>query len=105
MPKRPITRDEAEALRHDPGNWHLLVLYACREDPRVVVRHRWLIGWSWNFANPWTIPAMIAAVLAVLGPSLFLAQRGTVGAAMATAVVIIIPIVLLAHWNASGPRP
>ncbi len=105
MTDQLITRDEAESLRQDPQHWHLGVLYACRNDPRVVVRHRWLIGWSWNFANPWAAPAMLAAALAVVGPSWFLVQRGAIGAAFAAAVVIVVPIVLLAHWNASGPRP
>jgi uncharacterized membrane protein len=102
---RPVTRDEAEALRQDAQHWHFGVLYACRDDPRVVVRHRQLIGWSWNLANPWTIPAMLAVGLALLGPAWFLVQRGAIGAAFTTAALIVVPIVLLAHWNASGPRP
>ncbi len=102
---RPITRDEAEALRLDPKHWHLGVIYACRDDPRVVVRHRWLIGWSWNFAHRWVVPTLTAAVLAVLGPSWFLIRQGAIGAGFATAALIVVPIVLLAHWNASGPRP
>jgi len=101
---RLITRDEAEALRMDPEHWHLGVIYACQDDPRVAVRHRRLIGWSWNFANPWTAPAIFAAVLAMLGPSWFLVQRGAIGAAFASAALVVVPIVLLVHWNASGPR-
>ncbi len=105
MTDRFVTREEAEALRQDPEHWHLGVVYACRDDPRVVVRNRWLIGWTWNFANPWTIPALLAAVLAVLGPGLFLIQRGAIGAAFAAAALIVVAMVLLAHWNASGSRP
>lgn len=105
MAERPVTRDEAEALRQDPAHWHVRVLYACRDDPRVIVRNLWFFGWTWNFANPWTAPAMLAAVAAILGPSWFLIQRGAIGIAFLTAALTIIPIVLLAHWNASGPRP
>ena len=104
MTDRFTARDEAEALRQDPKHWRLGVLYACRDDPRVVVRNLWPIGWTWNFANPWTIPALLAAVLAVLGPSLFFVQRGAIGTAFAAAALIVVAMVLLAHWNASGPR-
>ena len=104
MLDRPITRDEAESLRQNPRHWHLGVLYACRDDPRVVVRHRWRVGWSLNLANPWAAPVTLVATLAVLGPSWFLVQRGMIGAALAAAALIVVPIVLLAHWNASGPR-
>ena len=32
-------------------------------------------------------------------------QRGAIGAALAAAALTAVPIVLLVHWNASGPRP
>lgn len=47
---------------------------------------------------------MFAAALAVVGLSWFLVQRGAIGAAFAAAALITLPIVLLAHWIASGPR-
>ncbi len=76
MVDRRITRADAEALPQNSEHWHFGILYACQEDPRVVVRHRQLIGWSWNQANPWTIPAMLAVGLALLGPAWFLVQNG-----------------------------
>lgn len=57
-----------EAMRLDPRNWKLGVIYSCAEDPRVIVRQRLPLGWTWNFANPWVLPGIIAAIFLFVGP-------------------------------------
>lgn len=57
-----------ETMRMDPANWKLGMIYVCGDDPRVVVRQRHLFGWTWNFGNPWVVPAIVIAVLLSIGP-------------------------------------
>ncbi len=99
-----MTREDAEHLRSDDSHWSFGIVYHCREDPRIVVRNRWILGWTWNFSNPAVFPAILGAILLVLGPSLFLAARGGPAAGFVAAGVAVGVIVLLAHRNAIGPR-
>ena len=99
-----MTREEAEGLRLDRRHWHLGILYSCREDPRIVVRNRWFLGWTWNWAHPMVLPAIVAAVLMVLVPSWYVATRVTPLAGFGTATAAVAVIVLLGHRNATGPR-
>ncbi len=98
-----MTREDAERLRSDDSHWNFGIIYHCREDPRIVVRNRWILGWTWNFSNPAVFPAILGAILLVLGPSLFLAVRGEPTAGLVAGAVAV--IVLLAHRSAMGPRP
>ena len=55
-------------MRMDPANWKLGFIYVCPDDPRVVVRQRLLLGWTWNFGTPRVIPAILFAVLISAAP-------------------------------------
>ena len=57
------TREEAQNLWSDSRHWALGIIYSCREDPRVIVRNRFVVGWTWNFAHPRVFPTMGAFVL------------------------------------------
>lgn len=39
-----MNHTEAERLRSDPQHWTLGIFYACREDPRIVVKNRLGLG-------------------------------------------------------------
>ncbi|MDH3456900.1 MAG: hypothetical protein OER90_08665 [Gemmatimonadota bacterium] len=99
-----MTREDAEALRRDPRHWHLGILYSCRQDPRVVVRNRWFFGWTWNWSHPMVLPAIVAAVLLVLVPSLYVTTRVTPLAGFGTAMGTVAVVVLLGYRSATGPR-
>ncbi len=101
-----ITRDEAEVLRADDRHWTLGVLYKCQADPRVIVRHRALPGWTWNFGHPHVIPALLGFVLIALGPAGFLAAQRILEPTVLVPVVTVCVLLLvgIAHNIASGPR-
>ena len=52
----------------EPVNWKIGLLYYCPDDPRVVVRQRFGVGWTWNFGHRMVVPAMALAVLVFLAP-------------------------------------
>lgn len=57
-----------EAMRMNPANWKLSIVYYCPDDPRVVVRQRFPFGWTWNFGHPLVLPAILLAVVVFLAP-------------------------------------
>jgi len=57
-----------EAMRLNPENWKFGVVYICAEDPRLVVRQLFPVGWTWNFAHPQVYPLILAAVIFFLTP-------------------------------------
>ena len=64
-----MTESRFEAMRNDPSHWKLGVIYFCPQDPRVVVRQRFPIGWTWNFGNRWVLLGIVAAVSIFVGPA------------------------------------
>lgn len=101
-----MTRDEAEALRQDPQHWTLGIIYTCPEDPRVIVRNRFPLGWTWNFGHRWVVPTLLAFILVVVGPVLLLMGGGvTEGRILiAVAAVSVGVLVGIANYIAAGPR-
>lgn len=57
-----------EAMRLDPANWRLGMVYVCADDPRLIVRQRLPVGWAWNFGHPRVWPGIALAVLVFLAP-------------------------------------
>ncbi len=68
MDRDRITREQAQALWKVSRHWFLGIIYSCREDPRVIVRNRFWVGWTWNFGHPWVFPTMGAFALFALAP-------------------------------------
>lgn len=97
---------EAENLRLDPENWRLGVIYVCREDPRVIVRNRWLFGWTWNFGNPGTAVVLPIIVITFLVPLVLyqffymLRLQGLI----IVFVFLLLSYMLLADYLHRGPR-
>lgn len=59
-----------ETLRLDPANWRLGLVYVCGDDPRIVVRQRHGLGWTWNFGHRFIVPAIGFAILLFVLPPL-----------------------------------
>jgi hypothetical protein len=102
-----VNHDEAEALRERPENWRIGILYSCRADPRVIVRNRFTIGWTWNFGHPWVFSVLLAFTLFALAPAAWLffglgvmSPPILIGATAASVLVLV----GIAHRVASGPR-
>ena len=84
-----------EAMRTDPTNWKLGVVYYCKDDPRIVVRNLLPLGWTWNFGHQKVYIALIIAVTAFLAPPFLAWQLGirsalTLGFIVAAALITIV---------------
>jgi hypothetical protein len=101
-----MTRDEAEALRRDPRFWTLGIIYRCPNDPRVIVRERFLPGWTFNLGHRFAVPTILAFVLIAIGPFLWVLTSGvrSVPALLAVAGMSAVIVISVAHRIASGPR-
>jgi hypothetical protein len=101
-----MTRDEAEALRNDDQHWTLGIIYTCREDPRVIVRNRILVGCTWNFGHRFVLPTLLAFILVAIGPAALLWMNGVTDplALFAVTAVCVLILVLIAYHIAAGPR-
>ncbi len=56
-----------DAWHADPKNWKLGLFYFNPEDKRILPpkRIKWL-GWTINFANPWSVLTLILMLLALV---------------------------------------
>lgn len=100
----PVSR--YEAMRTDPANWTLGVVYRCADDPRIVVRNLLPFGWTWNFAHRRAWPAIALAIFALLGPVALAARAGveSLGALAAIVLLSLGAIMLAAHRAAREPQ-
>jgi len=105
MDRGAITREQVQALWNDGGHWVLGIVYSCREDPRVIVRNRFWLGWTWNFGHLWVFPTMGAFVLFALAPGATLFTLGIVNLPLliGVAVAAIAVLVVIARRIESGP--
>ena len=103
MPTDQDPAKSAEDARLDDRNWHWGIFYACAEDPRTIVRNRWLFGWTWNFGHPHVFPTMALFVSIAVVPTLVALALGARRLGIAAVVVAsTVIVVLLAHRIASG---
>lgn len=101
QPRRTTRRPEE--LRRDVSNWRWGIFYSCSDDPRVMVRNRWVFGWTWNFGHPRVFRAMAFMVLLATGPTLAVVALGAPWYAVAGAMIASTIIVLrIAHGSASS---
>ena len=101
-----MTHEEAEVLRRDPAHWTLAIFYRCPADPRVIVRDRFLPGWTFNFGHRLVAPTITAFALFACAPVLGLLTAGIRHWPTLLTVAALCAAVLLtlAHRIASGPR-
>ena len=68
-----MTENEINELWKNPKSWRAVLIYYCKDDPRVIVPKRLkFTGWTLNFANPWAVPTLILMILCVLAPFVIL---------------------------------
>ncbi len=100
-----ITREHAQALWNDGRHWFLGIIYSCREDPRVIVRNRFVVGWTWNLGHPRVFPTMGAFTLFALAPGAALFSLGILNVPLLIGVTIaaVAVLVVIARRIESGP--
>lgn len=98
-------RERGRALWKDGRSWVLGIIYFCREDPRVIVRNRYLVGWTWNFGHPWVFPTMGAFAIFALAPGAALFALGILNVPLLIGVTVaaIAVLVVIARGIESGP--
>jgi uncharacterized membrane protein len=69
MEEKP-SRETLDQWHNDPANWRMGFFYYNKKDKRIFPPKRTYLGWTINFANPYSILAMI-----VLVAVLIIAQR------------------------------
>ena len=106
MDRDRITREQAQALWKDSRHWFLGIMYSCREDPRVIVRNRFWVGWTWNFGHPMVVPTMSACVLFTVAPAATLFTLGIVSVPLLVGVTVgaVAVLVVMSHRIESGPQ-
>ncbi len=100
-----ITREQVQAFWNDSRHWVLGIIYSCREDPRVIVGNRFLLGWTWNFGHPRVFPTMGAFALFALAPGATLFTLGILYVPLLIGVTVaaIAVLVVIARRIESGP--
>lgn len=64
-------REQIKALWSDRANWKWGIIYACSQDPRVIVPRRWRWGgWTLNFAHPRAGLTGLGALALAVAPGL-----------------------------------
>ena len=90
-----ITREQAQSHWKDRSSWVLGIIYSCREDPRVIVRNRFTVGWTWNFGHPRVFPTMGAFALFALAPGATLFALGILDVPLLIGVTVAAVAVLV----------
>lgn len=101
-----MTHDDAEELRKNNRHWYFGVIYKCPQDPRLLVKNKFSIGWTWNFGHSYVLLAIIAAAIFVLGVPFALAalKLATLTGLIVCFLLCLLLVVLLARYVANGPR-
>ena len=97
------TTRRPEELRRDPDNWHWGIFYSCADDPRVIVRNRFVFGWTWNFGHARVFPTMAFITILAVGPTLAaVALRAPWYAVTGAMIASTIVVLRIAHGIASS---
>src|SRR5262249_3391909 len=65
-----VSPEELNRLWRDPKHWSFWC-YKCSEDPRIIVRKRYGMGWTVNFGHPRGLLALVVLIALVLVPPVF----------------------------------
>ncbi|MDA3943859.1 MAG: hypothetical protein PF694_10025 [Bacteroidetes bacterium] len=70
--KTKLEKEMLDAMRNNPDNWKGVFYYNCK-DPRLLVpKYYAKLGWTLNFANPYSYTLIGAIVLLILAAQYFL---------------------------------
>lgn len=65
-----------EARHNDPANWHLGIFYYNKNDKRIFPPKRYaLLGWTINFANPYSYLTFILMMVIIFAVVYFIFSR------------------------------
>lgn len=60
-------KETMEEWHNDPSNWYLGIFYFNKNDKRIFPPKRFpALGWTINFANPYSILTMVAVIVLTL---------------------------------------
>ncbi len=93
-------------MRTDPASWKLGIVYCCAQDPRIFIRQRLPVGWTWNFTHARVIPAILIAVFMLLSPAAvvwWLGIRSTLVLDLVTLLALVV-IMIVASRLAKDPQ-
>jgi uncharacterized membrane protein len=65
-PDEKPDKDTLKAWHDNPRNWKLGVFYFNKKDKRIFPPKRTYLGWTVNFANPFSILALVVILLLVI---------------------------------------
>jgi len=109
-----VAREDLERLWNDPAHWSLTG-YRCPQDPRVIVPKRIrAMGWTINWAHPKAVQMLLLMMAIAVGPALVVmavmvvvastvglspaaSVLGSLGVLGATALSIVVIVVLSAR--------
>ncbi|WP_372751442.1 hypothetical protein [Labilibaculum sp.] len=64
--KRKLDQHILDGMSKDLSNWHG-PLYCNRKDPRLIVpKYNFLMGWTFNFSNPYLCVSLIAVFIIII---------------------------------------
>lgn len=62
-----VSKEQSDSWRLDSNNWKWGVFYFNKEDKRLLPPKRnKLLGWTVNFANPWSLVVFVVLLTAVI---------------------------------------
>lgn len=91
-----------ENMRTDPANWKLGIVYCCPRDPRIIVRQRLPVGWTWNFGHAKVYSAILIAVVMFLAPAALAwwqGVRSTLALGLITLTALVVIMLLAARMS------
>ena len=70
--KTKLEKELLDAMSKNQDNWKAGVIYFNKKDPRIIVpKLNQYLGWTINFANPYTYALLIAIIAISLGAKYF----------------------------------
>ena len=94
-----------EKMRFNPGNWTLGFIYYCAEDPRLIVRQRSTVGWTWNFAHPKVYITILVAISVFLSPPFIAWYLGVRSIFVLALVTVLALIAIMIAASRASPDP
>lgn len=62
MRRSKLDKELLDAMSSDPVNWKLGIVYVNKKDPRLIVPKLSSLGWTFNFASPYSYITMILII-------------------------------------------
>ena len=63
MKRSKLDKELLNAMSSDPNNWKWGLVYINKKDPRLIVPKLSSLGWTFNFASPYSYITMILIIV------------------------------------------